>query len=504
MIAGRRAGIKKPVLHTQPVKVIRVLLIEDNPGYCEVIRIMLDKSRNIRFELASVKRLSEGFNHLADNGTDLILLDLKLPDSEGIETFDKVYAHAQGVPIIVLTVTDNDVLALEAVQKGAQDYLVKEQVDTKSLVHAIRYAVERKRMEGMLLTAAQEWRTTFDAIGDVVCLIDSQRNIIRCNKAMTELLKMPFADIINKSCCELIHGTSKPIEVCPYESLRKTRHREEIILQWRDRWFRISVDPLIDEGENLIGGVHIITDITKDREIDTMKSELISNVSHELRTPLSTIKEGIALLYDGALGPLHIDQKDMLSRVQKNIFRLSRLIEDLLDMSNIETGGMEMKKSLIDISALAEEVLSSFYDQANRKNIRLVITNMKDMLPMYIDGYRISQVLTNLIDNSIKFTPANGRVTVKIKDSEKEAEISVSDTGIGISSKNISGLFGIFAQFNRDYGPGERGTGLGLSISKEIIEMHGGRIWVESEPGKGSTFTFTLPRLSRDEIFCNI
>lgn len=144
MIAGQRADLKKPVSRTQPVGVIRVLLIEDNPGYSEVIRIILDKSRDIRFELTSVKRLSEGFDHLADDGTDLILLDLKLPDSEGIETFDKVYAHAQSVPIIVLTVTDNDVLALEAVQKGAQDYLVKEQVDTKSLVHAIRYAVERK------------------------------------------------------------------------------------------------------------------------------------------------------------------------------------------------------------------------------------------------------------------------------------------------------------------------------------------------------------------------
>lgn len=498
---GRETEQIKAALPRQLAEVIRVLLIEDNLGYAELIKIILDKARDIRFDFKNASRLSEGLEYVSRDETDIILLDLKLPDSKGIETFDKVYARAQNVPIIVLTAIDNDDLALAAVQKGAQDYLLKDQVNGRSLIHAIRYAVERKRMEEMFLNAAHEWRTTFDAIGDVVCLIDSERNIIRCNKAMTELLKMPFLDIIKKSCCQLIHGARKPIDGCPFETLKRTRRREEIILQRRNRWYRISVDPLIDEGDNLIGGVHIITDITKDKEIDRMKSELISNVSHELRTPLSTIKEGFALLDDGALGPLYIDQKDMLSRIKKNIDRLSRLIDDLLDMSNIEFGKMTMKKSLVNILSLAEEVLSSFSDQAKKKNITLMLTNVKDVLPMYIDRDRISQVLGNLIANSLKFTPENGCITVGIKDGDNETEISVSDTGIGISSKNISGLFDIFSQYDRDYRPGEQGTGLGLPIAKEIIEMHGGRICVESEQGKGSTFTFILPRLSQEEIF---
>jgi len=632
MVKGQRTEQRKTVLQKQPYDVFRVLLIEDNPGYSEVIRIILDKAQDIRFELRGVTRLSEGLDYLGEDGIDIILLDLKLPDSQGIKTFDKVYAQAQNVPIIVLTVTDNDELALEAVQRGAQDYLVKEQVDQKSLVRAIRYAVERKRieetlrdtnlflqnilessfaisilytdyegnilywnkgaenifgykaeeiighhkanilyprddaetkkkieevrsfifinkqgtrceiqettkdkrklwidlnltprfgvkgevigilgigqditerkrMEEMLLKAAQEWRTTFDAISDVVCLIDSERKIIRCNKAMTELLKRPFTDIIGQSCCELMHDTREPIEGCPFERMRKTRRTESIVLQRGVRWFSISVDPLLDEDGNPIGGVHIMSDITKEKEVEKIKSELISNVSHELRTPLSTIKEGIALIDDGALGPLHADQKDMLSRVKKNIDRLSRLINDLLDMSKIEAGRMELKKSSVNIPALIAEVLASFQDQAKNKKIEFTTRVERDIVPLYIDRDRISQVLTNLIANSVKFTPANGLITVGIKDKKKEAEISVADTGIGISAKNISGLFDRFSQFNRDYGPGERGTGLGLPISKEIIELHGGRIWVESEPGMGSTFTFSIPRLSQDEIF---
>ncbi|OGP85276.1 MAG: hypothetical protein A2Z08_02160 [Deltaproteobacteria bacterium RBG_16_54_11] len=632
MVKGQRTEQKKTVLQKQPYDVFRVLLIEDNPGYSEVIRIILDKAEDIRFDLKGVKMLSEGLDYLGEDGIDLILLDLKLPDSQGIETFDKVYAHAQNVPIVVLTVTDNNELALEAVQKGAQDYLVKEQVDQKSLVRAIRYAVERKRieetlrdtnlflqnilessfaisilytdcegnilywnkgaenifgykaeeiighhktnilyprddaetknkieevrsfifknkqgtrceirettkdkrklwidlnltprfgvkgevigilgigqditerkrMEEMLLKAAQEWRTTFDAISDVVCLIDSERKILRCNKAMTDLLQKPFIDIIGQNCCELMHDTCEPIEECPFERMRKTHRTESIVLQRDARWFGVSVDPLLDEDGNPIGGVHIMSDITKEKEVEKIKSELISNVSHELRTPLSTIKEGIALIDDGALGSLHADQKDMLSRVKKNIDRLSRLINDLLDMSKIEAGRMELKKSSVNIPALVAEVLASFRDQAKNKKIEFAARVGKDIGPLYIDRDRISQVLTNLIANSVKFTPANGRITVGIKDKKKEAEISVADTGIGISAKNISGLFDRFSQFNRDFGPGERGTGLGLPISKEIIELHGGRIWVESEPGTGSTFTFSLPRLSQDEIF---
>ncbi len=492
---------RESVLKNVPSDVIRVLLIEDNPGYAEVIRIMLEKVRDACFDVVSVRQLSEGLQGLSDEHIDVVLVDLKLPDSQGIDTFNKVYAKRPDVPIIVLTVTDNDELAFNAVQKGAQDYLVKDQVDAKLLVRAIRYGIERKRMEDMLLNAAQEWRTTFDGISDVLCLIDTERNIIRCNKAMTQFLNKSFADIIGRNCCELVHGTSELIEGCPFERMRKTRSSEAVVLQRGARWLRISVDPLLDDDGKLVGGVHIMSDITKEKEIDTMKSELISNVSHELRTPLSTIKEGIALIFDGALGSIQEGQKDMLARVKNNIDRLARLINDLLDMSQIEAGKLELQKSSVSITAIVEEVLSSFQNQVEKKQIQLKPRMKKDASPLYIDPDRIRQVLTNLIANSIKFTPAHGCIELGIKDTGREVKISVKDTGIGIARENIAGLFDRFAQFNRVYGPGERGTGLGLAISKEIVEMHGGKICVESEIGKGSTFTLSLPRLTQDEIF---
>jgi PAS domain S-box-containing protein len=492
---------RKSLLKKLPSDFTRVLMIEDNPGYAEVIQMMLERVKGTRFDVVCVKRLAEGLQRLMDESVDVILVDLTLPDSQGIATFNAVHAQEPELPIIVLTVTDNDELAFNAVQKGAQDYLVKDQVDAKLLVRAIRYAIERKRMEEMLLNAAHEWRTTFDCISDFLCLIDTERNIIRCNKAMTQFLHKSFADILGQSCCEFVHGTSEPFKECPFERMRETHRSEVVVLQRGNQWLRVSVDPLLDEEGNLLGGVHIMTDITKDKEVDKMKSELISNVSHELRTPLSTIQEGIALVFDGALGPIQEGQKDILARVKNNIDRLARLINDLLDMSKIEAGKLELHKSSVDIAALVEEVFSSFQNQAHSKKIQLTSRIKKNVPPLYIDPDRISQVLTNVIANSIKFTSAHGSITLELKDEEREVEISVTDTGIGIAQENLVGLFDRFSQFNRVYGPGERGTGLGLPISKEIVEMHGGRIWVESEVGKGSTITFTVSRLSQDEIF---
>lgn len=244
-----------------------------------------------------------------------------------------------------------------------------------------------------------------------------------------------------------------------------------------------------------------IEDITKQKKIEKMKSEFISNVSHELRTPISIIKEGISLVLEGILGQITGDQKDILSRVKNNIDRLARLINDLLDISKIEAGKMVLKKSLVDISSLAEEVAFSFKNKAEEKKIKMKTHFNIEMPDVYIDSDRINQVLTNLISNSIKFTPENGQIALGIEDKGSGIEVYIEDTGVGISEENVPKLFDRFSQFDREDGPGEKGTGLGLPISKEIVEMHKGEIRVESEPGKGSKFIFSLPRLTQEEIF---
>jgi two-component system cell cycle sensor histidine kinase/response regulator CckA len=244
-------------------EIIRVLLIEDNPGDARLIREMLAEARGALFDLECADRPSAGLERLAEGDIDVVLLDLGLPNSQGLDTCTKVYAQAPEVPIVVLTGLDDEVMGLQAIDVGAQDYLVKGQVDSNPLARALRYAIERKRAEETLRASARQWQTTFDAISDAVSLMDLEWRILRCNVAMATFLGKPFSDIIGRPCWELVHGTSEPIEGCPFVRMRETYRKATLVLQIDDRWLNVAVDPVLDENGSLAGGIHILTDITE-------------------------------------------------------------------------------------------------------------------------------------------------------------------------------------------------------------------------------------------------
>ncbi|MBU1367193.1 MAG: PilZ domain-containing protein, partial [Candidatus Omnitrophica bacterium] len=247
---------------------------------------------------------------------------------------------------------------------------------------------------------------------------------------------------------------------------------------------------------------------------DQLKDEFISTVSHELRTPLSITRAGVSLLLQEIPGKISEKQREILQDSIEGIDGLAGIINDLLDISKIEAGRVELRKKLIDISSLVKNVISFFRSQAGAKKISLK-TSFRSTLPdIFVDTDKIIQVFNNLIGNAIKFTPEKGEITVEVSDGRKEVKVSVKDTGIGIAPENLGKVFDRFQQFGRVAGSGAKGTGLGLSISKGIIQMHKGNIWVESPPtgeagppageagkfGKGSKFIFTLPKLSSEFI----
>ena len=236
------------------------------------------------------------------------------------------------------------------------------------------------------------------------------------------------------------------------------------------------------------------------QELDKLKSNFISAVSHELRTPLTVTKEGICLVLDGIPGEINEKQKEILAVARDNVDRLTRMINNLLDISKIEAGKIELKRELVDVISLAKQIVSSLELKTKEKGLELKTAFAERRIDAYIDIDRIVQVFTNLIWNAIKFTK-DGYVEVSVRDKDDEVECVVADTGIGISKENLPQVFSKFQQFSRAEGPGEKGTGLGLSITKEIVEMHKGRIWVDSEFGKGTQFTFTLPKYTPEALF---
>lgn len=229
------------------------------------------------------------------------------------------------------------------------------------------------------------------------------------------------------------------------------------------------------------------------KELDKMKSDFLSYMSHELRTPLTSIKEGINLLSEGVGGETNEKQNRLLTIMKEETDRLIGQVNSLLDLSKMEAGMMTYQFSYAHLNDLVSRAIIEIEPLAEKKNIKIQ-TEMGDGLPLvWVDRDRMLQVLRNLLSNAIKFTNVNGHVKISARKSEKVIETSISDTGIGIPKENLESIFNKFQQARNVSSVSVKGTGLGLTIVKHIINAHGGKIWVESEQGKGSTFSFTLP-----------
>jgi signal transduction histidine kinase len=273
--------------------------------------------------------------------------------------------------------------------------------------------------------------------------------------------------------------------------LTKPLHLEEMI---------VRLQKVLEEKQRFVRLKDFATQLEKANQdlkrIDEMKSEFVSIASHELRTPLASIKNAVQLILQGKTGEINENQKKFLSMADRNISRLTNILNDLLNLSRIESGKIDIKIEELDPRALIEFILSSLRPQADGKSAQLKIEIGKKLPSVYGDREKVEQILTNLVGNAIKFTPEGGEISVSAQPSPRggnKLAISVRDSGIGISEDQQEKIFEKFHQVEGSLHRSVSGTGLGLAITKGLVEAHHGEIWVESEIGKGSTFTFTLP-----------
>ncbi|TMA13477.1 MAG: PAS domain S-box protein [Deltaproteobacteria bacterium] len=263
----------------------------------------------------------------------------------------------------------------------------------------------------------------------------------------------------------------------------------------------LAVSPIRDKDDNVIGFLHLAKDVTEKKryeqrlkELDKMKSDFVSSVSHELGTPLTAIKGSVDNMLDGVIGELNEKQIAYLTRIKSNADRLARLINDLLDLSRIEAGKIDLRPTNLSLVTLIKEVAESLRPVAAEKLISLDIASRDPAVMAWADRDKVTQVLMNLIGNALKFTPPHGKVTIAVgRNGDQWVRVSVADTGPGIPTEEINKIFDKFYQIAQSGRQKTKGTGLGLTICKDLVEMQGGKIWVESESGKGSTFAFTLP-----------
>jgi two-component system phosphate regulon sensor histidine kinase PhoR len=258
----------------------------------------------------------------------------------------------------------------------------------------------------------------------------------------------------------------------------------------------IEVNAALLKGDNneVIGGVVGVRDISERKRLEEMKNDFIANVSHELRTPLTSIQGSIDNLLDGIAGELNASQKEYLAIINGESTRLMRLINDLLDLNKVEAGSIEVLSEKIEYVALVAKVVFNLRDLAYESGLGLEMESCSPEIHFRADRDMVNQILVNLIDNAIKFTE-QGTIKIKVENSsEHSITTRIRDTGVGIPHSEFERIFDKFYQVSRPNNGGKRkGTGLGLAITKNLVELHGGKIWVNSEKGRGSEFSFTLP-----------
>jgi len=237
----------------------------------------------------------------------------------------------------------------------------------------------------------------------------------------------------------------------------------------------------------------------KTTEYGRLKDELIMLVTHELRNPLCVFKGVISNILANVFGEINSKLREKLEMADRNIDRLANVINDFVDISQIDAGEMELKISRFDIGLMVTEVVNSVMLSMTLKWVESTISMPETDISVEADRGRIVQVLTQLIFNAVKFVEENGCVSVNVSDSEDEVVVEVADDGPGLAKDEEDKVFDRFVQIKKLIGPGGHGTGLGLPIARKLIELHGGRIWVESEPGHGSKFCFTVPKCRQEQ-----
>ena len=258
---------------------------------------------------------------------------------------------------------------------------------------------------------------------------------------------------------------------------------------------RASSAVIEDADGKTVGMVSVLSDITKQRELDELKANFVASVTHELRTPLVAMDKSIALILNKDAGELSGPQEEILTIAQRNLKRLSFLINDLLDLSKLEARKMALSRQASSLEKIILDAAEGLTNWAKTKEIEIIKKIPQGLPDVDVDPNRIIQVFNNLMGNAIKFTPHGGNVTIEARMGSDNLylDVSILDTGIGITKENLPKIFDKFYQIGERSPADVSGTGIGLSIAKEIVELHGGRIWVESEKGKGAKFNFTLP-----------
>ncbi|RJP53998.1 MAG: PAS domain S-box protein, partial [Anaerolineaceae bacterium] len=464
-------------------------------------------------------RLDNGLERIARGNIDAVMLDLNLPDSRGQDTLKTLLSTTTDVPVVVMSGLEDETLALQAVQHGAQDYLVKGRDDGQTITHTLHHAIERHRLVQDLKTSERRIRTIIEHDADGILIVDREGMMRFVNPAAESVFGRPAKQLIGAAFGFPVgKDTASELEIRRPDGSTCVAELRAVELSWegqpayltslRDITERKRMEEALTRLNTELEGR--VVERTAELEASILelqqakaeaeaanraKSEFLSRISHELRTPLNAILGFAQLLEMSRKEQLTPTQSESTQRILEGGRHLLALINDVLDISRIETGHIEISPQVVDVAGVIRETLSFVTSLAEEHNIQLQFHNeVKNGASAIADPLRLRQVLVNLLSNAIKFNREGGMVTLVYQAAgDDRLRLLVRDSGFGIPAEKMHLLFQPFERLDAEK-YGVDGTGLGLALSKRLVEAMKGEIGVESIVGEGSTFWFDLPR----------
>lgn len=418
-------------MNSEPIK---ILLVANKLADADLIQDILEKAEETQCSLVQVKFFKEALHLVQENQFDLVLLDISLPEKQGLIRVEQIQEAAPDLPIIVLTGSDDKVTAKEALNQGAQDYLIKGKIESELLLRTLRHSRER----------AQTLKR----------LRDSEEQLQRLNAELESRFKKQTEELKQKN--QYLQG-----EITQHQRLEEELRNALI----------------------------------KEKELSELKSNIILMVSHEYRTPLATILSSTELLeHYGHKWPPEKRQRHF-QRIQNTIHHMTQLLSDVLLINKAEAGKLEFKPVPLDVVEFCQELVEEL-QLTTKTQHQIEFQNVGTSRLVCLDERLLRQFLTNLLSNAIKYSPQGGKIQFDLIFEPDQVIFQIKDRGIGIPSKDQEQLFEAF--YRSSNVGSISGTGLGLAIVKKCVDRHHGKIKIESEVGVGTTFTVTIPGESQN------
>ncbi len=486
-----------------------ILLLEDNLADADFLQELLAETSDYQWQVFHYQRLAEALDHLNDRPFDLALLDLSLPDSQGLETVVRFCQQSRQLPVVVLTGVDDQDIALQVVAAGAQDYLVKGNITTDLLVRSIRYAIERGQILNRLQDSERRFRGVFEQTFQAMSLLTSAGIILETNQTVIHLSGFEAQTVKGQPIWQTRQWGYSPenqerlrAAVTEAANGQLVRFESQICnVENQLIWVDFSLKPIRDDQDRIVlliaeardisdrkqAEIEIQKALSKERELNQMKSSFITMVSHEFRTPMTVLSTAADLLQRFELAPEK--RGKYFEQINDSVKTMLQLLDDILLLGRTEAGKLEFEPTDVDLEALCQEAVDiSRMHTSSLHNI--IFHYCGDSKLVCIDANLIHYILMNLISNAIKYSPQGGEVRLNVDLQGEIATFCIQDQGIGIPKIDQEHLFETF--YRAKNVKQIKGTGLGLAIVKRCIDLHQGQIWVDSEENQGTSVTFKI------------